>query len=70
MDLREREDSRRWRNLRKRNYGQDVLYEKNKNKIRFKNEKQKASSAYPSLLPRNRGTSTLRHSPKEKIKGP
>lgn len=49
---------------------QDVLYEKNKNKIRFKNEKQKASSAYPSLPPRNRGTSALRHSPRKRIKDP
>lgn len=49
---------------------QDVLYEKNKNKIRFKNEKQKASPAYPSLPPRNRGTSALRHSPRKRIKDP
>lgn len=70
MDLRAREDSRRWRNLGKGSYGQDVLYEKNKNKLRFKNEKHKASSAYPSLPLRNRGTSVLRHSPRERIKDP
>lgn len=47
-----------------------IIWEKNKNEIRFKNKKQKAISAYPSLPPRNRGTSAFRQSPRERIKGP